>query len=187
MDRFLRIEVTTHNRSCVSKAIPYLYRKLPLMVHCMSTPPSFSNRLVLGVGIEPTTSTLPRWCSTTELNQHFRPRGEARFYILQFQVGNEGIEPSCLLRRQLVWASVCSLWLGRLDSNQRMRESKSRVLPLDDAPIRMNHKTLLPYHLPLQDTRKADSLRSQTNPLAGNLVPHPWKTHGSRYTADTGN
>ena len=28
-------------------------------------------------------------------------------------------------------------WLGRLDSNQRMRESKSRVLPLDDGPARL--------------------------------------------------
>ncbi len=26
-------------------------------------------------------------------------------------------------------------WLGRLDLNQRMTESKSVVLPLDDAPI----------------------------------------------------
>ena|GEM_PF-3706092 len=27
-------------------------------------------------------------------------------------------------------------WLGRLDLNQRMRESKSRALPLGDAPIK---------------------------------------------------
>ena len=27
------------------------------------------------------------------------------------------------------------VWLGRLDSNQRMRESKSLALPLGDAPI----------------------------------------------------
>ena len=26
-------------------------------------------------------------------------------------------------------------WLGRQDSNLRMLESKSRVLPLDDAPV----------------------------------------------------
>ncbi len=27
------------------------------------------------------------------------------------------------------------MWLGWLDSNQRMRESKSRALPLGDTPI----------------------------------------------------
>ena len=31
--------------------------------------------------------------------------------------------------------SKCFSWLGRLDSNQRVRESKSRALPLGDAPI----------------------------------------------------
>ncbi len=29
-------------------------------------------------------------------------------------------------------------WLGRLDLNQRMRESKSRALPLGDAPMKEN-------------------------------------------------
>ena len=56
--------------------------------------------------------------------------------------------PDPLLKRQLLCrlsyrvmvlcstaAAVQIIWLGRLDSNQRMRESKSLALPLGDAPM----------------------------------------------------
>ena len=56
--------------------------------------------------------------------------------------------PDPLLKRQLLCRLsyrvmvLCSaaaatriVWLGRLDSNQRMRESKSLALPLGDAPM----------------------------------------------------
>ena len=56
--------------------------------------------------------------------------------------------PDPLLKRQLLcrlsyrivclFQNACGVkraWLGRLDSNQRMRESKSLALPLGDAPL----------------------------------------------------
>ena len=44
--------------------------------------------------------------------------------------------PDPLLKRQLLCRlSYRVIWLGWLDSNQRMRESKSRALPLGDTPI----------------------------------------------------
>ena len=55
--------------------------------------------------------------------------------------------PDPLLKRQLLCRlsyriiypkhrQVENGWLGRLDSNQRMRESKSLALPLGDTPVR---------------------------------------------------
>ena len=45
----------------------------------------------------------------------------------------------CRLSYRIVFYSkrICDqFWLGRLDSNQRMRESKSLALPLGDTPVR---------------------------------------------------
>ena len=46
----------------------------------------------------------------------------------------------CLLSYRIVYPRIASsgyvcFWLGRLDSNQRVRESKSLALPLGDAPM----------------------------------------------------
>ena len=44
----------------------------------------------------------------------------------------------CLLSYRVIKTRRCAeyTWQGRLDSNQRMRESKSLALPLGDAPMR---------------------------------------------------
>ena len=45
----------------------------------------------------------------------------------------------CLLSYRIIFYSETRaakmVWLGRLDSNQRVRESKSLALPLGDAPL----------------------------------------------------
>ena len=45
----------------------------------------------------------------------------------------------CRLSYRIIYSKWCLAsvvkWLGRLDSNQRVRESKSLALPLGDAPV----------------------------------------------------
>src|SRR6187549_372835 len=44
--------------------------------------------------------------------------------------------PACQLKLTHVYAGVSEGWLGREDSNLRIRDPKTRALPLGDAPIR---------------------------------------------------
>ena len=103
---------------------------------------------------KPTTTPAQRFAVGKEEQRNecaltFVKKSEQAIYSLLRRGDPAGIRtPDPLLKRQLLCRLsyrvmvLCSaaaatriVWLGRLDSNQRMRESKSLALPLGDAPL----------------------------------------------------
>ena len=103
---------------------------------------------------KPTTTPAQRFAVGKEEQRNecaltFVKKSEQAIYSLLRRGDPAGIRtPDPLLKRQLLCRLsyrvmvLCSaaaatriVWLGRLDSNQRMRESKSLALPLGDAPM----------------------------------------------------
>ena len=103
---------------------------------------------------KPTTTPAQRFAVGKEEQRNecaltFVKKSEQAIYSLLRRGDPAGIRtPDPLLKRQLLCrlsyrvmvlcstaAAVQIIWLGRLDSNQRVRESKSLALPLGDAPI----------------------------------------------------